>query len=275
MAKTIQLKPQLLHETAEIAFTEIKRYLEPRLVESLSLRRVTAPMYLPTDSPLLDGRYPGAIIRLPGANQTVEIVGSLDVWLRGQLSRYDIAPGFGVYTIMNALRTELPCNRVSSPHVAAWSWQQAVDTSDLTEKRLVAMAKTLHKLITDTEKQILALFPHMSPTLDKELRIAYETRLADLYPDHGEDRMLYEYLHPKRGGADSESPRSPVLLLVRDSAPLKVYGEIWVWNRILGKPVRIADLAAWNGDRVAAPSIGGNIFRGPLALQILQQDCLL
>ncbi len=275
VGKTIQFKPQLLQETAEIAFTEIKRYLEPHLVERLSLRRVTAPMYLPADSPLLDGRYPGAVIRLAGSNQTVEIVGSLDVWLRGQLSRYDIAPGFGVFTIMNALRPELPYNRVSSPHVAAWAWQQAVDPSELTEKRLVTVAKTLHQLITDTEKRILTLFPHMSPTLDKELRIAYEARLTELYPGHTQDRMLYEYLYPKRNGADSDAPRSPVLLLVRDSAPLKAYGEIWVWNRILSKPVRIADLAAWNADKVAGPSIGGNIFRGPLALQILQQDTLL
>lgn len=275
MPKTLQYKPKLLRETAEIAFTEIKGYLEPRLVERLSLRRVTAPMYLPTDSPLLDRRFPGAVIRLPGANQTVEIVGSLDVWLRGQLARYDTAPGFGVYAIMNALRPELPCNRVSSPHVAAWAWQQAVDPSDLTEKRLVAMAKTLHQLIVDTEKRILTLFPHMSPTLEKEMRITYEARLAELYPGHEGERVLYEYLHPGRQGSDGESSRSPVVLLLRDMAPFKAYGEIWAWNRILGKPVRMADLAAWGRDSVAGASIGGNIYRGQLSLQVLQQDSLL
>ena len=40
-------KPCLLHETAEIALTEIKRFLEPRLMEEFQLRRVSAPMYLP------------------------------------------------------------------------------------------------------------------------------------------------------------------------------------------------------------------------------------
>ena len=59
----MQIKPRLLHETAEIALTEIKRFLEPRLTETLSLRRVTAPMYLPTDSPLIDRRFPGAVLR--------------------------------------------------------------------------------------------------------------------------------------------------------------------------------------------------------------------
>jgi len=130
----MQLKPRLLHETAEIALTEIKRFLEPRLTEKLSLRRVTAPLYLPTDSPLLDHRFPGAVIRLKGSDQTVEIVGSLDVWLRGQLTRYDIAPGFGVFTIMNALRPDLPENSTSAPHIAAWAWQQAIDTHDIGEK---------------------------------------------------------------------------------------------------------------------------------------------
>ena len=72
-------KPCLLHETAEIALTEIKRFLEPRLMEEFQLRRVSAPMYLPLDSPLIDPRYPGAKVHLEGAHADVAIVGSLDL----------------------------------------------------------------------------------------------------------------------------------------------------------------------------------------------------
>ena len=46
-------KPRLLRETAEIALTEIKRFIEPRLSEDFSLRRVSAPMFLPVGSELL------------------------------------------------------------------------------------------------------------------------------------------------------------------------------------------------------------------------------
>lgn len=267
-------KSRLLHETAEIALTEIKRYLEPHLTDKFSLRRVTAPMYLPEGSPLLDKRFPGARIQLKGADRTVEIVGSLDVWLRGQLKRYDIAPGFGVFTIMNALRPELPDNSASSPHVAAWAWQQAAEENDTDEKHLIAFARELHQLLVDTEKMVTTLFPHMRPTLSKEIKVLYTRQLEELYPEMNEERRLYRHMHPRRDN-DCEDQPSPVFLLMRPYAPLTSYGEIWTWNRILGKPIRIADLAGWNADTIAGPSIGGNIYRGHLALQILQQDKLL
>ena len=68
-------------------------------------------------------------------------VSSLDVWLRSQLSRYDIASGFGVFTIMNAIRPELPVNSTSSPHIAAWAWQQAVEPHEADCTALVDSAK--------------------------------------------------------------------------------------------------------------------------------------
>lgn len=266
-------KAKLLHETAEIALTEIKRFLEPGLMETLSLRRVTAPLFLPVGSELLDKRHPGVIIHLEGAHEDVEIVGSLDVWLRGQLRRYDTAPGFGVFTIMNAIRPEMPYNSTTSPHMAAWAWQQAVEPDRLTEKYIIEVAKKLHQLTVDTEKMVLALFPHMQPTIDKELRVVHDEQLAALYPEMNEGRRLYEHMHPR--SADGNESVAPMLLMIRKQAGLAAIGEMWTWNRLLRRPVMIADIAAWYADTVAGPSVGGNIYRGTLAIQILQQDKLI
>lgn len=145
----MSFKPRLLRETAEIALTEIKRFLEPRLAEEFSLRRVSAPLFLPVDSQLLDPRHPGVRIHLPAMSVEMEIVSSLDVWLRSQLSRYDIASGFGVFTIMNAIRPELPVNSTSSPHIAAWAWQQAVEPHEADCTALVDRAKRLYAVIVE------------------------------------------------------------------------------------------------------------------------------
>ena len=90
-------KPRLLRETAEIALTEIKRHIEPKRTEQFSVRRVSAPLYLPVASGLND---PGEAVRftMPSTGEEVEIVRGLNRWLRSQLIRYDIAPGFGVFT---------------------------------------------------------------------------------------------------------------------------------------------------------------------------------
>ena len=113
----------------------------------------------------------------------------------------------------------------------------------------------------------------MSATIDKELRVVNEKQLGELYPDLNEERRLYEHMHPDNRDNDTDVP--PVLLLIRECDDLKALGELWTWNRLLRRPVMIADIAAWDADHVAGPSVGGNIYRGMLALQILQQDKLI
>lgn len=267
-------RPRLLRETAEIALTEIKRFLEPRLMEQLSLRRVSAPMFLPIDSPWLDPRCPGARVSVgPALDKEVEIVGSLDLWLRGQLALYDIAPGFGVYTIMNALRPRLPHNSTSSPHVAAWAWQQVAEPDACGEKQLVAQARIVHQLLLDTERTILALFPHMNATLHRELRVVNMAQLQSRYPAASPERALYECLHPDDG---NEAAEQPVHLIVCKGCTERPWSaSLRVWNRLLRRPVTLAEIEAWHPDPVGPASIGGNIYRDFFALQILQQDRLL
>lgn len=275
----MNFKPRLLRETAEIALTEIKRYLEPRLTEEFSLRRVSAPLFLPAGSPLLDMRFPGARLTLPGIPGEVEIVGSLDVWLRGQLARYDSAPGFGVFTIVNALRPGTLSNATSSPHTAAWGWQQAIDPAADPSETLTSVADRLYAILTDAEKMILDLFPHLTATLQKNLDVLSEEELARQLPEYGYERRIYEYLHP--GFPERSDRRAPdgkhcaALFVARSTGSLKAEGELWVWNRILNRPLRIADIAVWGSDDTAGASAGGNIYRDYLALQLLHQDRLL
>lgn len=276
---SINFKPRLLRETAEIALTEIKRYIEPRLEDEFSLRRVSAPLFLEVGSPLLDPRYPGVRITIPGMQHDVEIVGSLDVWLRGQLARYDSAPGFGVFTIMNAIRPGPPCNATSSPHIAAWAWQQAADSDSGPVARITPVATRLYAILVDTEKMILEKFPHLTATLQKNLEIIDEDELARKLPDYTYERRIYEYLHP--GYAEHPDRRSPdgkhcaAIFVTRGAGSLKADGELWVWNRILNRPLQIADIGVWGADAVAGPSVGGNIFRDNLAMQLLHQNRLL
>ena len=236
----MSFKPRLLRETAEIALTEIKRFLEPRLAEEFSLRRVSAPLFLPVDSQLLDPRHPGVRIHLPAMSVEMEIVSSLDVWLRSQLSRYDIASGFGVFTIMNAIRPELPVNSTSSPHIAAWAWQQAVEPHEADCTALVDRAKRLYAVIVE----------------------------------YSEEKRIYEHLHPGRC-EQPEHRHGAALLVTRGSGDKKLTGDLWVWNCAVNRPLRIVDFAVWDADAISGTSRGGNIYRDYLALQLLHQDRLL
>lgn len=275
----MEQRPQLLRETAEIALTEIKRFIEPRLLDSFHLRRVSAPLYLPVGSPLLDSRYPGVHVHLDAAHADVEIVASLDVWLRDQLRRYDIAPGFGVFTIMNALRPDIASSATASPHIAAWAWQRAIATSEMTEMQLAATARELYALFVDAEKMILDLFPHLHATLHKNLDVISESELVKMMPEHTHLRRIYQYLHPGRNGSAEESTshknHCAALFVRRSESCIALEGELWVWNNVICRPLMLADVGIWRPDNIAGSSVGGNIFRDFLAMQLLHQPSLL
>ena len=147
-------RPRLLRETAEIALTLIKRYIEGELMERFSMRRLSAPLFLEADSPLQD---PGdkVAISLPHRRGEFAIVRGLDRWLREQLVRYDIAPGFGVFTVMQALRPELPETATQSCHVSAWACQYMITPEEAVTERLIEMARVIYSLLLDTERMIL------------------------------------------------------------------------------------------------------------------------
>ena len=271
MSASTHYKPCLLPETAEIALTEIKRYIEPRLMDEFQLRRVSAPMFLPAGSPLIDRRYHGAKVHLDGTNTEVEIVASLDIWLRSCLRRFDTAPGFGVFTIMNAMRPDIVPSPTTGVHVAAWSWQQAIRSDETTENTLVGSANRLYAQLLATEQHIIELFPHMHPTLHKSLDILTDDTLEKMMPLNSRERRIYEYLHPKRDIKPGDR-HCAALFLCRGKGSNLAEGEMWVWNRRANRPLQIADIGLWHADSIAPASVGGNVYRHQLAMQLLHQD---
>lgn len=252
-------KPRLLRETAEIALTEIKRHIEPSMAEEFSLRRVSAPLYLPVASGLND---PGEAVRftLPSTGEEVEIVRGLSRWLRTQLIRYDIAPGFGVFTVMNALLPDQAETATTSPHLGAWAWQQVVDPEHAGIDHLAATGKRLYSLLQQTEEMILEQFPHLERTLPQRFVILEESELAAQHLGATPERCAYEYLreHPNRA-----------ILLVDD----RLRSRLAVWNPVVGCPLPLAETSI--DLSLPVGSIGGNILRDQFAMQILHQPHLL
>ena len=102
-------KLKLLPETTEIAIKFIKDSFQERLAKRLNLRRVTAPLFVLSGTGLnddLNGVEHAVVFDIKAmGNRHAEVVHSLAKWKRTKLGAYGIAPGFGLYTDMNAIRT--------------------------------------------------------------------------------------------------------------------------------------------------------------------------
>lgn len=260
-------RPSLLRETAEIALTEIKRFIEPRLAAEFSLRRVAAPLYLPVEVPGGNDLQ----FHMAGSNAPMAIVTGLDSWLRRQLDRYDIAPGFGVFTVMNALRPEIPETATSSPHVAAWAWQQAIDDpGDTSRKTLKHIAETQYAVFRETEKMILGKFPHMSASLPEALVTIGASEIIAASPADSAARSEYDYLKRRPGHA--------AYFIVDDTpgAAMHTRGRILVWNAPAACPLELAEIMLYApGNDSPRHSVGCNIWRDRLAMQLLHQHSIL
>ncbi len=268
-------RPLLLRETAEIALTEVKRFVEPRLCSDFNLRRVSAPLCLPAGSGL-NGPQEPVKFRLRESDMEMEIVTGLDRWLRAQLVRYDTAEGFGVFAVMNAVRPDIPRTAVTSPDLCSWAWQQVLrEDAGADAEVLTGAMRRLYAIMRDAEKMILEKFPHLHSVLPQELAVVDEASLPD---DEADDsgRRRREHLYMKQ-----HSDKAVVFTAAADSNDDDDNGEIprarlLVWNEMLRTHLELASVAIFPpGPDATLESAGGNIWRDTLALHILHQTEIL
>lgn len=180
-------KLKLLPETTEIAIKLVKDNFQRMLAESLNLRRVTAPLFVLSGTGLNDdlNGYERAV-SFPVADlgdRRAEVVHSLAKWKRVKLEAYDIAPGYGLYTDMNAIRADETLDNLHSLYVDQWDWEQTIDNTDRNLDYLKATVDKIYDAIRQTELMVYRHFPHITPRLPKEITFIHTEELLQRYPD--------------------------------------------------------------------------------------------
>ena len=97
-----------LYDT-QCAIDFIKREFSRNLSAALTLRRVSAPLFVRESSGLndnLNGVERPVEFDIPAVGETAQIVHSLAKWKRMALARYGFPVGVGLYTDMNAVRRD-------------------------------------------------------------------------------------------------------------------------------------------------------------------------
>ena len=88
----------------------IKDFFQQNLATELRLRRVTAPLFVLTGLGInddLNGVERAVSFPIKDLNETrAEVVHSLAKWKRLTLGEFNIEPGYGIYTDMNAIRAD-------------------------------------------------------------------------------------------------------------------------------------------------------------------------
>lgn len=179
-------KQKLLPETTEIAIKLIKDNFQRELAAALDLRRVTAPLFVLSGKGLNDDlsgverAVSFTVDDMDGAQ--AEIVHSLAKWKRVKLAAYDIAPGFGLYTDMNAIRTFEELDNMHSLYVDQWDWEKTIKPADRNVAYLKDTVRKIYAAIRKVEADIYERFPHITPVLPTEITFIHSQQLLEMYP---------------------------------------------------------------------------------------------
>ena len=240
-----------------IAF--IKESFQTNLSNALNLRRVSAPLFVSSDSGLndnLNGTERPVRFDIPGVGKDAEVVHSLAKWKRLALKRYGFHVGKGLYTDMNAIRRDEELDNVHSIYVDQWDWEKIITRENRNLDYLKLIVEAIVRSICDTNDRLHVRFPQLTLRLQREVSFITTQELEDMYPDLTPSQRENAYVreHPTAcimqiGGAlRSGKPhdgRAP------DYDDWSLNCDIFFWNPVLNRALEISSM----GIRVDAEAL--------------------
>lgn len=262
-------KQKLLPETTEIAIKAIKEGFQTELANALNLRRVTAPLFLLAGTGLnddLNGVEHAVSFNIDAmGGAKAEVVHSLAKWKRAKLGAYDIAPGFGLYTDMNAIRTFEDLDNLHSLYVDQWDWEKSIRPSDRNLDYLKDTVEKIYAVVKEIERRIYKQFPHITPTLPEKITFIHAEELLKRYPhlspkereaaaakEHGAI-FLIGIGNPLSNGEphDGRAPDYDDWITENSDGYKGLNGDMVFWNTVLELPFELSSM----GIRVSPESL--------------------
>lgn len=262
-------KLKLLPETTELAIKMIKSNFQKMLAQGLCLRRVTAPLFVLSGTGLNDDlngveRAVTFPVKALG-DRKAEVVHSLAKWKRAKLGAYQIDPGYGLYTDMNAIRADEDLDNLHSLYVDQWDWEKTIRKEDRNLEYLKETVRKIYNAIRETEKKVYETFPHITPRLPEEITFIHSEDLLKEYPDltasERESKAAEKYGAifligigaPLSDGKphDGRAPDYDDWISDNEEGYQGLNGDILVWDSVLKRSIELSSM----GIRVSPESL--------------------
>ena len=193
--------PHLSLRETEVAIKKVKDFFERDLAIELNLTRVSAPLFVDTESGLNDNlsgtERPVSFDVFSG--KSFEIVHSLAKWKRFALKMYGFEQGEGLYTDMNAIRRDEDTDNIHSIFVDQWDWEKIIGKDERNEYTLKKTVKLIYSALRHTEYYITKEYNFIGSLLPEKITFITSDELEERYPDLS--RKEREYAAVKEYGA--------------------------------------------------------------------------
>ncbi len=244
----------------EHAITIIKNSFQTFLSADLRLRRVTAPLFVLKGTGLnddLSGKEEPVTFPVKGlGNKKVEIVHSLAKWKRMALANYNIEPGFGIYTDMNAIRPDEDLDNTHSIYVDQWDWEKHIRSDERNLDYLKSVVVRIFEVMKRTEFVVYEKYPNIRPILPEEITFIHAEELHDRYPDlsprEREDAITRKHgavfiigigsVMPSGERHDDRAPDYDDWSTPTINNYKGLNGDILLWNPILNRSLELSSM---------------------------------
>ncbi len=201
LIKPREYSPILDASQTERGIKLIKEFFQQNLSTELRLRRVTAPLFVLKGTGVNDDlngvERPVAFAIKDLGDVEAEVVHSLAKWKRLTLAEYNIAPGYGIYTDMNAIRADEELDNLHSLYVDQWDWEAVITREQRTIAFLKNIVRRIYAAIRRTEYLTCETYPQLKPFLPEEIHFIHSEELLKRYPGKSprerEDLICKEY----------------------------------------------------------------------------------
>lgn len=243
--------PTIDYMESQRAIKKIKDFFQQELAYGLRLRRVSAPLFVTPESGLndnLNGVERTVDFTIKDMNEAdVQIVQSLAKWKRMALGRYNIKPGHGIYTDMNAIRRDEELDNIHSIYVDQWDWEKVIRKEDRNEEYLKEVVDRIYLALKNLGDFVNRHYPELRTELPNEIYYITSQELEDMYPKLSSEDRERAIVKDKKavfiskigGVLKSGKPhdgRAP------DYDDWELNGDIILWNEILEDAFEISSM---------------------------------
>lgn len=262
---SIIIKPEHYHALLDMHKTEqgiklIKDFFQENLSTELRLRRVTAPLFvlqgLGINDDLNGVERPVTFPIKDLGDQKAEVVHSLAKWKRLTLAEYNVKPGYGVYTDMNAIRADEELDNLHSLYVDQWDWEAVVTREQRNVAFLKSIVERIYAAIRRTEYLVCETYENIKPFLPEQIHFIHSEDLLQMYPDlspkEREDATCKKYgavfiigIGGKLSNGEKHDGRAPDYddwSTVAENGKEGLNGDILIWYPVLERSFELSSM---------------------------------
>ena len=259
------IKPKGYKAALDLRQTEqgiklIKDFFQQNLATELRLRRVTAPLFVLKGLGInddLNGVERAVTFPIKDlGDREAEVVHSLAKWKRLTLAEYQVEPGYGIYTDMNAIRADEELDNLHSLYVDQWDWEAVMKDGERNIDFLKSVVKRIYSAILRTEFLACETYPQLKPFLPQDIHFVHSEELIQMYPDMSakerEDAICKKYgavfimgIGGKLSDGKKHDGRAPDYddwTTPNSDGFLGLNGDILIWYPILGRSVELSSM---------------------------------